>query len=225
MFEDSWANYITAFTAFFVSHIVFARPPSRPLLIRALTQAGFSIIYSLISFMILWWLIAASRTAPYVELWRWSPWQNWIPIAVMLPVCLIASFGIAIPNPFSFGGIHNNRFDPGKPGIIRWMRHPVLAALFLWSVAHIVPNGSLAHLILFSAFAVFSLIGMKLIDQRRQKEMGINWIQLQTAMKTSACKRQIPIDGFYLRLLLGILLYAALTILHPFFTGINLLGL
>ncbi len=221
MIENGWTNYAAAFAVFFASHIVLVRPPVRPWLVTALTQRGFTAAYSVLSLAILWWLIEAAQAAPYVELWAWAPWQNWVPIVTMLPVCLILAFGLGIPNPFSFGGTHNDRFDPQRPGIVRWIRHPILAALFLWSAAHMVPNGNLAHVILFGAFAIFSLLGMKLIDRRRQREMGADWSRLLEASRQSAREGKVPFGNTILRLALGILIYAAISHLHPFFAGVD----
>nr|WP_299880523.1 NnrU family protein [uncultured Sulfitobacter sp.] len=39
------------------------------------------------------------------------------------------------PNPFSFGGSRNAQFDPAHPGLVRFMRHPLLVALALWGHA------------------------------------------------------------------------------------------
>ena len=95
-----------------------------------------------------------------------------VPLVAMLPVCLILSLAIARPNPFSFGGARNATFDPARPGIVRLHRHPLLLALALWAAAHAVPNGDLAHLILFGTFAVFALLGTRLSTAGEQREMG-----------------------------------------------------
>lgn len=224
MLENGWGNYAAAFAVFFASHMLLVRPPVRPVLVSLLTPRGFSAVYSLLSLLILWWLIEAARSAPYVELWAWSPWQNWVPVVVMAPVCVILAFGAAVPNPFSFGGVHNDRFDPVRPGIVRWMRHPILAALFLWSAAHLVPNGNLAHVLLFGAFAAFSLIGMHLIDRRRQREMGSDWSRLVSIARTAPAPIDVSARGFKVRLFVSALLYAFLAGFHPYFAGVDPFG-
>jgi len=74
--------------------------------------------------------------------------------------------GHARRDPFSFGGAHNDRLDPQQAGIVRWSRHPLLLALALWTPAHLVPNGDLAHVILFGTCAAIALPGGRLIDAR-----------------------------------------------------------
>jgi uncharacterized membrane protein len=142
-----WNEFAFAFAAFFLTHSIPIRPPLRPWAVARLGHAGFGIAYSALSLAVLAWLIAAAGRAPYVPLWDWAPWQNHVVLAVMLPVCVILSLAIARPNPFSFGGAQNDRFDPASPGIVRLTRHPLLLALGIWSAAHILPNGDLAHVI------------------------------------------------------------------------------
>lgn len=221
MLVTGWSNYALAFAVFFASHMVLVRPPVRPFLVRVLTARGFSTAYSVLSLLILWWLIRAAQTAPYIALWDWAPWQNWIPIIAMLPVCLILAFGVAVPNPFSFGGLHNERFDPQSAGIVRWMRHPILVALFLWSTSHLVPNGNLAHVILFGAFALFSLLGMKLIDRRRQREMGEEWSRLLDATQEAPPSLATAKMPTLVRLLAAVIAYAVLAHLHIYFAGVD----
>ena len=159
-----WSGFALAFVAFFLGHSVPVRPPFRPILVRVLGAAGFGLAYSALSVAILTWLIVAAERAPFVPVWNWMPWQNHLVLAIMLPVCLIVALSIGRPNPFSFGGARNAAFDPARPGIVRLDRHPFLVALALWSGAHLVANGDLAHVLLFGTFFVFALFGRRLVD-------------------------------------------------------------
>jgi uncharacterized membrane protein len=165
-------------------------------------------------------LIAAAGRAPYVPLWDWAPWQNHVVLAVMLPVCVILSLAIARPNPFSFGGAQNDRFDPASPGIVRLTRHPLLLALGIWSAAHILPNGDLAHVILFGTFAGFAMLGGRLVDRRRQREMGQRWHDLRAALSECPASLSLTADTL-LRLAAGLMLYAGLIWLHPLVIGVD----
>lgn len=167
-----WLPFTLAFAAFFASHTVPARPPVRTWLASALGERGYLVVYAGVSLGVLGWLIAAAAHAPFVELWAFRPWQLWVPNAVMPVVCLLASHGVAAPNPLGFGGRGNDRFDPDAPGIIGLTRHPVLWALALWSLSHLVANGDLAHVILFATFAAFALLGMGMLDRRIRRRVG-----------------------------------------------------
>ncbi|MEQ9040015.1 MAG: NnrU family protein [Silicimonas sp.] len=216
-----WFEFAAAYAAFFLSHRVPVRPPIRTWLQARLGRGGFTLAYSLLSVAALAWLIGAAGRAPYVQLWGWAPWQAYVPLSAMLPVCLILALSMARPNPFSFGGARNDRFDPSRPGIVRWARHPLLLALALWAAAHVVPNGDLAHVILFGSFTGFAILGGRLVDRRKRREMGADWHQLQAAV-ARAPKVSLPISGAALmRLVTGAALYSALLWAHPFLFGVS----
>lgn len=215
-----WNEFAFAFAAFFLTHSIPIRPPLRPWAVARLGHAGFGIAYSALSLAVLAWLIAAAGRAPYVPLWDWAPWQNHVVLAVMLPVCVILSLAIARPNPFSLGGAQNDRFDPARPGIVRLTRHPLLLALGIWSAAHILPNGDLAHVILFGTFAGFAMLGGRLVDRRRQRDMGQRWHDLRAALSECPASLSLTADTL-LRLAAGLMLYAGLIWLHPLVIGVD----
>lgn len=216
-----WLEFAAAFAAFFVTHSLPVRPPLRLILQAALGSRGFTLAYSALSLAALAWLIGAAGRAPFVPLWNWAAWQPWVPLVALLPVCLILALAIARPNPFSFGGARNADFDPARAGIVRLHRHPLLLALALWAAAHAVPNGDLAHLVLFGTFAVFAAVGMRLVDRRRQREMGEGWQQLRDAVaRTPVWPASLTGDAA-LRLVAGLVLYAALILLHPAIIGVS----
>ena len=47
----------------------------------------------------------------------------------------------------------------------RYVRHPMLISIIFWSVGHLLSNGDLKAVILFSGFAVWSLMEIFLINQ------------------------------------------------------------
>jgi uncharacterized membrane protein len=217
-----WGEFALALWIFFLSHAVPVRPPVRPWAVARLGERGFTFAYSVLSLAVLAWLTLAAGRAPFVPLWMWAPWQNHVVLAVMLPVCLILALAIGRPNPFSFGGVRNDRFDPARPGIVGWMRHPFLVALALWAGAHTLANGDLAHVILFGSFAVFALLGGQLIDRRKRRHMGAEWDRLQAAM-TDGRQPSLPeiVGEAPSRIAAGLALYAALLVLHPLLFGVS----
>jgi uncharacterized membrane protein len=218
-----WTEYALAFAAFFLTHSLPVRPPLRPWLVGRLGPRGFGLAYSALSLAVLVWLIGAAGRAPHVPLWSWASWQVHVPLMAMLPACVILALAIGRPNPFSFGGARNEVFDPTRPGIVRLTRHPLLLALAIWAFAHIVPNGDLSHVILFGTFALFALLGGRLVDRRKRREMGAAaWLRLDRLRRSAHLlprPRSFPDLG--LRLLLAGGLYAALLWLHPMLIGVS----
>ncbi|RVT81893.1 NnrU family protein [Rhodobacteraceae bacterium CCMM004] len=217
-----WMPFALAFAAFFATHSVPLRPPLRPWLQARLGRWGFLAAYSALSLAVLAWLIAAAGRAPHVPLWPWAPWQPLVPLAAMLPVCLILGLAAGRPNPFSFGGGEDARFEPARPGIVRWMRHPLLVALALWAAAHLVPNGDLAHVLLFGTFAVFAALGGRLVDRRKRREMGADWARLRDATAAApVLPPPVSWGAAAVRLAAGVALYAALIAVHPVLFGVD----
>jgi uncharacterized membrane protein len=183
-FMTGWDELILAFVLFFLSHIIPVRPTIREWLIRHIGKTLYFGTYSALSIFLFGWLIVAVGRAPYVPLWQFAPWQIWIPNFAMPFACLLLAFGIAIPNPLSIASHNDEAFDPDHPGIVGVTRHPALWSTAIWAFAHAMPNGDLAHALLFGVFGAFSLLGMLAIDARKQRVLGAaEWQRL--ARRTS----------------------------------------
>jgi len=167
-----WLEFITALTLFMASHVFPVRPPMRPWLVGQMGLNGYFVAYSLLSLLVLGWLVVAASRAPHIGILPQWDALRWAPLLVMPLACLIAVGGMMGQNPLSFGGIGARGFDPDAPGMLAVSRHPLLAAMALWAGAHMLANGDLAHLILFGLFATFAVIGMWVIDRRKQRQMG-----------------------------------------------------
>ncbi|SNR73006.1 NnrU protein [Puniceibacterium sediminis] len=141
----------------------------------------------------------------------------------MAAACVLISFAIARPSPLSFSGARNDQFDAAHPGITRWVRHPLLAALALWALAHLVPNGDLAHVILFGVFAGFALLGMRIVDRRKRREMGPErWAAMrQSIAKGPLVPRPASWRGAAFRAVFAAVLYVGLLGAHPVVLGVS----
>lgn len=214
---SQWGEFIAAFVAFFLSHSIPVRPAVKSRIVAKTGALGFALLYSALSIAILTWIIIAAGRAPFVEIWGWAAWQNHLPLTGMFVAILIVSMAVGQPNPLSFGGWNNDRFDPKSCGLIGWVRHPLLVALLIWSGTHMVPNGNLAHVIVFGLFAAFSLLGMKIIDRRSRRILGLD--RWQTLSNTD---RSLSITPRGLtRLAIGVLIYLAVLFSHQWVIGVS----
>ena len=230
---DGWAELAAALSAFLLSHVVPTRPAIKARLKSALGAAGFGVAYSLISVALLGWIIVAAGRASYLRLWDFEPWEMRVPNLLVPIACLAVAFGLAAPNPLSFGGWAVERFNPDRPGISGVSRHPLLLGLTLWAVGHLVPNGDVAHVVLFGAFALFSIGGMVALDVRLQRTMGRRtWDVL--AARTSLIPLAALLDGRWqpsirraslTRLGIAVLVWATLLSMHSLVIGISPLPL
>ncbi len=216
-----WPGFFAVLTAFYVLHSVPVRPPVRPWLVARLGHAGFGIAYSALSLAMLAAVFVAADRAPFVPLWPEPPGAGWLVLAATSAAALVLASGLFRPNPFSFGGRRNETFDPGKPGLLRYLRHPVLAAFLLWAGAHLVVNGDLAHVAMFGSFTFFALLGMGIIDRRRQREMGVEvWRKAVARMGAAPPSRPELSAG---RTIVALAAVLVLLLLHPWFAGVDVL--
>lgn len=96
--------------------------------------------------MIVWGMGAARGSAADPQLWHPPVWTRHLAFALMLPafILLVAAY---VPSHIR---------DKAK--------HPMLAAVKFWALAHLLANGDLAGLLLFGAFlawAVYDRISVK----------------------------------------------------------------
>lgn len=216
-----WLNFALALAAFFASHALPALPGVKPALQLRLGRGGYGALFGILSLLVLVWVIVAAGRAPHVELWPQYPWMRWMANLLMPLAVLLVVLALGAPNPLSFGG-RRTGYDPARPGLAGVVRHPLLWALLLWSLAHLLVNGDLAHGILFGAFGLFCVLGMPMLDRRRQRELGLaEWQRL--AAHTANLPRPWRLAPALSpgRLLLALVVWAALLAAHPHVIGVS----
>ncbi|MEO0615815.1 MAG: NnrU family protein [Pseudomonadota bacterium] len=160
-----------AMLVFVASHIVIARTGLKTWLTAKLGHRGYLAGYSLLSVVLLGWVIAALLAAPRMMLWPAPAWSWGFAAIVSLLGFVLMGIGALTPNPLSVG-FREAGFDPGRPGVVGWVRHPLLLGLTLWAIAHVPANGDWPSLALFGASALFGLLGMRRVSQRKRKQLG-----------------------------------------------------
>jgi len=89
------------------------------------------------------------------------------------------------------------------------VRHPMLTAVKLWALAHLIANGDLASIILFGAFLIYGVVDR--IAVKRRGDAG-------------AANANPTILGDMIALAVGGALYAAIIFyLHPLLFGVPVL--
>lgn len=228
-FSTGWSALVLAIVLFVVSHMIPARPAAREWLVRHIGKAAYLIAYSVLSILVFGWLIVAAGRAPYLPLWQPAPWQAWVPNITMPFVCLLLAYGIAAPNPFSIASLDGAAYDPERPGIVGCTRHPVLWAATLWASAHLVPNGDLAHVIVFCMFASLGVFGALIVDMRRRRDFGTEeWRRLSAhtsfvplAALLTGKWLPSPYNLNFFRLITAVGLYAGFLALHEAVIGVS----
>jgi uncharacterized membrane protein len=149
---SAMTEFLTAIAAFLFAHAIPPAPPVRTWLIGWLGRRAYLTLYSLLSLVLIVWVISAAMRAPYLPLWYPAAWQAAIP-ALVMPVSLwLLIAGLAEPNPLSVS--IRKADDSAEPGPMAAVtRHPVLWAFLLWALAHIPPTGHVVAFILFGGMA------------------------------------------------------------------------
>ncbi|HEY1431375.1 MAG TPA: NnrU family protein [Stellaceae bacterium] len=212
--------------AFCGSHVVLSSTWLRGSLRDQLGERGFLAVYSLTAVVTFAWFLVAYAHAPTLPLWPRQRWTALFPVTIMPLVTVLLIAGYSTPNPTTVGMERFARADDPAPGILRVTRHPVMWAIGLWAISHIIANGDLRSLLFFGAFAVLSLGGTVLIDRKKQLALGSNWARLAEvtsnvpfaallAGRTRLRWRDISL----LRVIAGLLLYAVLYRGHAIIAG------
>jgi uncharacterized membrane protein len=167
-------EFALSLVAFLIAHMIPAAPPVRARLTKALGRRGYLLLYSMVSVVLLAWIMIAARRAPYVALWDPAPWQWWTALLLMPLALFLLLAGLAAVNPLSVS-LRQAGSGQRPSGIAAVTRHPVLWGFGLWVFAHIPPNGHLVAVILFGIMALLAFAGMRIVDLKAQGRLGGQW--------------------------------------------------
>jgi uncharacterized membrane protein len=213
--------------AFCGSHVLLSSTGLRGSLREQLSERGFLAVYSLTALVTFAWFLLAYAHAPTIVLWPRQRWTALVPVVLMPLAAVLLVAGYTTPNPTAVGMERSVRADDPAPGILRVTRHPVMWAIALWAISHLIANGDLRSLLFFGAFAGLSLGGTVLIDRKKRLALGSDWSRLAEltsnlpfvallAGRTRLRWRDISV----LRVTAGLLLYAVFYNAHAIITGV-----
>lgn len=221
---DPIAHLALATMAFLVTHYV-ASTPLRGALVTSLGEPPYLGAYSLVSFLTLGWMIYAYRHAPFMPLWQVPGLKLW-PLFVMPFALILLACGLMGRNPTAVRQESALRAEEPARGILRVTRHPVMWGFALWAAVHVLARGDAASVIFFGGFLVLALSGTVLIDVRKANTLGEDWTRF--AAVTSNIPFRAIAEGRnrfglaeigWAKILIGLVLYAALFALHPALFG------
>ena len=142
----SWL--IAGLVLFLGVHVFSSLRAARGRLISTLGEGPYKGIYSLLSLAGFGLIVAGMGKAPSLQLWSPPEWGRYAAIWLM-PFALILLAAAFIPG-----------------NLKRFTAHPMLWAITLWALLHLLANGDLAGLLLFGGFGLYSLYAMGSQDQR-----------------------------------------------------------
>lgn len=135
---------------------IFA-PAWRAKMQASLGLNGWKAVYSVVSilgFVMIIWGYGAARMDP---VWIWFPpvWVRHLAVLLTVPsFILLAAAYVSGSN------------------IKARLGHPMLAAVKIWALAHLLANGSLADILLFGGFLAWAIAGFAIL-RRRDRAAGL----------------------------------------------------
>jgi uncharacterized membrane protein len=149
---------------------------------------GVHSLVALLGFVLIVWGFSHYRASGLVSVWSPPVWTRHLTILLMW----FAFVALACVNP--------------APSRIRgWLRHPMLVAIKIWALAHLLANGDAGGLLLFGSFlawAVFDRIALK-----KRGDLGAPRISSFTSADAIAVA-------------VGPAAYVAMIFLHPILIGV-----
>lgn len=143
---------------FFAVHsISIVNESWRDTLVNKMGEKGYKGAYSLLSFIgfgLIVWGYGLARADP-VLLYIPPLWLRHIAFLLLIPV---------FPLLFAV-------YLPGK--IKAKLKHPMLVAIKLWALAHLMANGMLADLLLFAGFLIWAIIDRISVKKRIERAVPI----------------------------------------------------
>jgi uncharacterized membrane protein len=149
------AILILGLIVFIGAHAFTMARAARARAIARLGEGPYKGLYSLVSLLgliLIVWGYGSYRAGGYVQVWDPPVWTRHLalPLVWLAFVAMVAAY------------------IPGR--IRRALKHPMLAGLKIWALAHLLANGDLGSIILFGALLAWAVVAR--IAAKRRDEVG-----------------------------------------------------
>lgn len=224
-------SLVAAAAAFLLIHLLVSGTRLRDAITGAIGEGPYMGLFSLASLAAIVWLgfgYAAARRAADPVYWSATDATKWVQLGVTFLAFLLVVPGLATPNPTSVRQEATLDKPDVASGMVRVTRHPFLMGVALWAAGHLLVNGDLASLILFGTLLALALLGPLSIDGKRRRKLGAKWdaFAAQTSVvpfgAIAAGRQSLKLGEIgWWRLLLGVVVWAALVAVHPMLFGVS----
>jgi uncharacterized membrane protein len=172
---------------FLAVHLIPTFVAFRQRLIDWKGEAFYKIGYSCAALIGLTLIIIGKGRAEYMPIWDPPDWSYHVTQIAMLMALIFLPAAYMPTN------------------LKRFLRHPFLTGIALWSLSHLPVNGDLASMVLFGGFGAFALFDMWSSNRRG-------------AIKSN---QQVPIYRDIVLVALGVILFSVIIHLHPYLFGVS----
>ena len=174
------------------SHTFVTFRLERAALVGRLGEGAYKALFVLVSLtglVLIVWGFWQYRATGWVDVWYPPAWTRHVTVALMWPAMIL------VVASYSRGRIYAR------------LKHPFLAGVKLWAVAHLISNGDLGSIMLFGSVLAWSVYDR--ISLKRRSDAGAP---------------DIPLGGprnDVIAVVVGTLLYLAFGFLHPYIIGVS----
>ena len=220
---------LIAAVVFVGSHFGISSTGLRDDLVRRLGERAYLGLYSAVALILLAWFIRAySHVHDPLMLWVRPPLLIVLPLVVMPLALLLFVGGYSQRNPTAVMQGKPLPVERPAPGVLAITRHPLMWAIGLWALVHLVISDSIASIIFFGAFAILALHGTRVLDAKKQRTWPPeDWQRFAAATSnipfaavfTSRNELKIAEIGWWRIMLTGVL-YIVLIFLHGVVLGV-----
>lgn len=145
---------------FFGPHLLPTLRPTRGRIIAAVggnenVYKGIYGVLAITGLVLMVWGFGDYRAQGMVQVWNPPVWAQHLAMTLMLPAFIV------------FAAM------PPRPSLIRYrIKHPMLAGIKIWALAHLVANGDLGSICLFGAFLAYGVYDRISVKRRSVKVPG-----------------------------------------------------
>lgn len=129
-------------------HLLPTVPQLRQVVSNRLGDAPYRGVFTVLSLIGFLLIVYGKARAPFEPIYLPPAWGPYAARALMLPAFILLVAAYAPTN------------------IKRLVRHPMLLAVTLWALAHLLANGDLASLLLFGGFLIYAVFDAWSVTRR-----------------------------------------------------------
>jgi uncharacterized membrane protein len=145
---------ILGLVIFLGTHVFTMRRDARAAAIARLGEGPYKALYSLVSLLglvLVVWGFGRYRAYEWIDVWYPPVWTRHL--AILLVWAAFIAFVAA--------------YLPGR--IKRALKHPMLAGVKIWALAHLLANGDLGSILLFGSILAWAVVARISVKRRRDE--------------------------------------------------------
>lgn len=206
----AWLALVLLTALFIALHALPFASAGRARLVAAVGEKPYLLAYAILSLVGLLGAFYAAAAVPPVVLWQAGAPLRWLALVLTLAAfVLLASAYVGTAGP-------------------RLARHPMLAGVALWALAHVLATGALGHLFLFGALALYAPAAMVASDRRdaARDPKAFERRRATTSLVPFATLARAGVTGLDVKgPVAGVVAWLAFLALHPWLFGVSALPL